>query len=131
MIIRLSIDFTYLNAISVWPIMSCINFMHVGLIILEYCICSIFRTYAIFRILEMQYPWHAYHSTWNWIWNLVESKNLTFDSNTYAKIWKLWSWNSNFVVSWIWVIFMTHMDDLLLVLFYTTKYNIIMIYWKF
>ena len=61
----------------------------------------------------------------------MESKFLKFDLTAYAKFQYLRSVYSDFIASFKWVIFMTHMHGSHQFSFFWTKYVIFMIYWKF
>jgi len=68
---------------------------------------------------------------WNLISNSMGPKFLKFDLTAYAKFQYLRSVYSDFIASFKWVIFMTHMHGSHQFSFFWTKYVIFMIYWKF
>ena len=56
---------------------------------------------------------------------------MKFDLTAYAKFKKIQFVYSNFIASFKWVIFMTHMHNLHKFSFFWTKYVIFPIFWKF
>jgi len=68
---------------------------------------------------------------WNLIFNLIGRKFLKFDLTAHAKFQNLRSVYSDFIASFKWVIFMTHMPGSPQFSFFWTKSVIFMIYWKF
>ena len=79
----------------------------------------------------MKFGWYAYHLVWNLIFNVIGPKFLKFYLTAHAKFQNLRSVYSDFIASFKWVIFMTHMHGSHQFSFFWTKYVIFMIYWKF